>query len=82
MERAETLGFGPRQFLLDHGVDAAPARAFVESFPQLGQVLRVAGCDDLDMAVFGVAHPAAKIEPGGFAMDKPAKSDALDAAFD
>src|SRR5277367_5389930 len=49
---------------------------------QFGQVVLVASGEDLDMAVFGIANPAPKVEFSGFAMDKPAKTNALDAAFD
>ncbi len=82
MERAEALGFRFRQLLLQDGVDAASSRALAEGRLQLGKVSRIAGGDDLDMAVFGVAHPAAEIDRGGFAMHEPAESNALDAAFD
>src|SRR5271170_387037 len=34
------------------------------------------------MAIICIADPAAKVERGGLAVDEPAKSDALDAAFD
>jgi len=82
VKRAETFRFGFRQFLPHDGIDAASARASPQGFVQLVEVRRVARGDDFDMAVFGIAHPAAKVKPGSFAMDKPPKSDALDAAFD
>ena len=47
---------------------------------QLFQVFRLAGGDDFDLAVIGVADPAAQAKLGGFAMDEPAKADALHAA--
>lgn len=82
MKRAEAFSFGINKLLHQDGVDPTPARAFVESFVELGQVRPIAGRDDFNVTVFGVADPAAKIECGGLTMDKPAKSNALHAAFD
>jgi hypothetical protein len=82
MKRAEAFGFGVNQSLHENGVNAASARAFVQSFVELGQVRFIAGGNDLNVTVFGIADPAAKVEGSGFAMNEPAKSYALDAAFD
>ena len=54
----------------------------MQSFLELSQVRPIADGDDLDVTVFGIADPAAKVESGSFAVNEPAKSDALDAAFD
>ena len=68
--------------MFDDGVDAAAAGAFVELGAEFGEVFRVAGGDDFDVAGVGVADPAAEAELGGFAVDEPAEADALDAAAD
>ena len=40
-----------------------------------------AGGHNFDVAVFGVAHPAAQVEFAGFALDKPAKANTLHTAL-
>jgi hypothetical protein len=82
VKRTEAFSFGFCEFLLDDGIDAASAGAFAQGLMQFGKVVRLSGGEDLDMAVFSVADPAAQANFGSFAMDEPAKSDALDAAFD
>jgi len=49
---------------------------------QFSKVFLIAGGDDLDMAIFSIADPPAKVKRGGLAMYEPAKSDALNAALD
>jgi hypothetical protein len=82
LKRAKAFGFGVRQFLLEDGVDPAAARAFVHCLVKLVEVRLFAGHDHLDVTVFGVPHPSAKVESRRFAMDKPAKANALYAALD
>jgi len=77
LEGAEVLGFLFVQVVFDEAIDAAAARATAETFTKVGQIFSGAGRDDFDVAVFGVAHPAAEVELAGFAVNIPAESDAL-----
>jgi hypothetical protein len=81
-EVAEVGRFGFVELVLDDFVDAAAAGAFFEFGAELVEVFARAGGDDFDIAGVGVADPAAKAELGGFAVDEPAKADALNAAAD
>jgi len=81
-EVAEVSGFGFVEFVLDDLVDAAAAGTFLELGAEIGEVFGGAGGEDFDVAGVGVADPAAKAELGGFAVDEPAKADALNAAAD
>jgi hypothetical protein len=67
--------------VLDEAVDAAAAGASAEALAEIGEVFDRTGCDDFDIAFFGVADPAVEVEFAGFAMDEPAESYALDAAL-
>ncbi len=78
----EIGGFGFVDLVLDELVNAAAAGAFFERGAEFVEVFRWADGEDLDVAGVGVAHPAAKAELGGFAVDEPTKADALDAAAD
>jgi hypothetical protein len=81
-EEVEGGGFGFGQFVLDDGVDAAAARAFVEFGAELCEGFGVASGEEFDFAVVGVADPSAQAERGGLAMDEPAKADALHTSAD
>jgi hypothetical protein len=78
----EAGGFGFFELVLDDLVDTAAAGAFFELGAEFVEVFGRAGGDEFDVAGVGVADPAAQAELGGFAMDEPAKADALNAAAD
>jgi len=78
----EAGGFGFVELVLDDLVDATAARALSELSAEFVEVFGRAGGDDFDVPGVGVADPAAKAELGGFAVDEPAKADALYAAAD
>src|SRR5438105_12515589 len=63
-------------------IDAAAAGASAEGDHEVLKLVGLAGGEDFDRSVVGVADPAVEAELGGFAMHEPAESDALDAAFD
>jgi hypothetical protein len=81
-EGVEAAGFGLVHVVLDYVVDAGAAGAFAEAGAKLVEVAGAACGDDFDVAVLGVADPAAEVELGGLALDEPAEADALDAAAD
>jgi len=81
-EEVEGGGFGFGEFVFDDGIDAAAARAFVEFGAELGEGPGVAGGEHFHVASIGVADPSAQAEFGGFAMDEPAKADALNTSAD
>jgi hypothetical protein len=66
------------EVVLDELVDTAAARASAEASAEFGEIFDGAGGEHFNLAVFGVAHPAAEIEFAGFAMNEPAEADALD----
>jgi hypothetical protein len=68
--------------VLDDFVDAAAAGAFLERGAQLGEGCWIAGDDDFDFAVFGVAHPAFELKLAGLAMYEPAEAYPLNTASD
>jgi hypothetical protein len=53
----------------------------VECSSKIGKLLRVTGGYHLYMSILGVAHPALQPELAGLAMDEPAESHTLHAAF-
>jgi hypothetical protein len=78
LERTQSgngLGFG--NFYV---IDSRGARAFAQTLVQACQLLARALRQYLDGAVRIVADPACDLQDVGFALDKPAKTDALDAA--
>ena len=68
--------------MFQYGIDAASARAFVQRNLQLREQFSLARGDYFDMSLVGVLHPAAQTKFSGFAVDEPAKTDSLNAAFD
>ena len=70
-------GFGFDEFVLEDGVYAAAAGAFVQFGAQLGKGLGGAGGDHFDLTRVIVADPAVKAEFSGLAMDEPAEAYAL-----
>ena len=78
----EAGGFGFVELVFGDFVDPAAAGAFFELGTEFLEVFGWAGGEDFDGAVVGVADPAAEAELGGFAVDEPAKADALNAAAD
>jgi hypothetical protein len=63
--------------VFEEAVDAAAAGAAAEALAQFVQVFCGAGGHDFDVAVFGVADPAAEVEFAGFAVNEPAEAYAL-----
>jgi hypothetical protein len=81
VKRTETFGLRFGQLLFEYTVYSASARAFVQRLAKFSQILGLARCNNLNMAVIGVAHPAVQAEFGGFAMDEPAEPNSLNTAF-
>jgi len=81
-EVAEIGGFGFVELVLDDLVDAAAAGTFLKLGAEFSEVFGWAGGEDFDVSSVSVADPAAEAELGGFAVDEPAKADALNAAAD
>ena len=63
-------------------VDAAAAGAAAEALAEFIEVFGGASGDNFDVAIFGVADPAPKIEFAGFAVNEPAEAYSLYAALD
>lgn len=81
LEGAEVFGFFVVEVVFDETIDAAAARAAAEALAELVEVFGGAGGDNFDVAVFGVADPAAQVEFAGFAVNEPAKADTLHASL-
>ena len=62
-------------------VNACPAWALTQAGAKLGKILESAGCDDLDVAFFGVADPAGEAQFTRLAVNEPAEADTLDATL-
>jgi hypothetical protein len=67
--------------MFDEAIDAAAAWTLPQALSQFGKVFDRTGDDDFDIAVFGIADPAAQFEFAGFAMDEPPESDTLHATL-
>jgi anthranilate synthase/aminodeoxychorismate synthase-like glutamine amidotransferase len=67
--------------VLDEPVDAAAARAAAQIGAQLGQVLVVTVRHHFNIAVLGIAHPAAQLQLAGLAVHKPAETYPLHATL-
>jgi len=80
-EGAQVGGFGFFERMFDEAVDAATARAAAQAGAEFGKVGGFAVCDDFNIAFFRVAHPAAKVEFAGFAVNEPAEADTLHPAL-
>jgi hypothetical protein len=63
--------------MFDQAVDPASAWTSAQAGAQLGQFGFVAVGNYFNIAVFGVANPAAQIKFAGFAVHIPAEADAL-----
>ncbi len=81
-EGGQLGGFGFVEVVLDEAIDTTAAGPAAQAGTQLGQILLLAGGYDLDIAVFGVADPAAEAQLTGFAVDEPAETDTLYTALD
>lgn len=79
-----TQGFSLSVFerVLDDAIDTAAARTAAEAGPEFGQILLCAAGDDFDVALIGVADPAAQIKFAGFTLDEPAETNPLHPALD
>jgi hypothetical protein len=77
LKRSERLSFALGQFVFDYGIDAASARALAQLDAEIFKRLRIACGYDFNLAGIGIAHPAAQAQLSGFAVNKPAKADAL-----
>jgi hypothetical protein len=67
--------------VLNQAINAAAARAAAQTGAKLGEVGFTASGYDFDIAIFGVANPAAQFELAGFAVNKPAKAYSLHTAL-
>jgi hypothetical protein len=81
LEGAEILCFFVVKVVFDETVDATAAGAAAEALTEIRQILGGAGGNYFNIAVFGVAHPAAEVEFAGFAVNEPAEAHALYAAL-
>jgi hypothetical protein len=81
LEGAEILSFFFIEVVFEEAVDAAAAWAAAEAVAKLVEVFGSAGGDDFNVAIFGVADPAAEIEFAGLPVDKPAEAYTLHATL-
>jgi hypothetical protein len=81
-KRSQALAFFRVQLVLDYAIDAAAARTAAERLAKLVDHGGFTFGHDFDVAILSVAHPAAELEGGGFALDEPAKTHALHASTD
>lgn len=65
--------------MFDDLVDAGATRAAAKAGTQFAEIILGTGGYDFDIAVFGVADPAAEVEFLGFTMHEPAEADPLHA---
>jgi len=65
--------------MLDDAVDTAAARAALQARAQFVKIAGRACRDYFNVAILGVAHPAAQIELRGLALNEPAKAHPLHA---
>jgi len=68
--------------VLYYAVDAASTRTAAQAGAEFVEVSLFAVDYHFNIAVFGVAHPAAQVELAGFAVNVPAEAYTLYAAFD
>ncbi len=80
-EGAQGIGFLFLEKVFDDVIDAAAAGAASQAGAEFGEVAVVAGGNYFDVAVFGVADPAAQVEFAGLAVHEPAEADALNSAL-
>jgi hypothetical protein len=76
-ERAQVGGFSLVKVVLDKLVNAGSSGAAAQAGPQFVEVVYRTGGHDLNIAVLGIAYPAAQIEFTGLAMNEPAESHSL-----
>jgi len=74
-EAGDWVGFGDFYF-----VNPGGSRTFAKTMMQAGKLLAFTLGEDFDGGVGIVANPAGDLKDVGFAFDKPAEADALDAA--
>jgi len=67
--------------VFEDAVDASASRAFAEADAKFGEIGWSAGCNDLNVAVFGVADPTGQAEFAGLAVDEPAEAYTLNATL-
>ncbi len=75
------IGFFVIEVVLDEAINAAAARATAEAVAEVREVFGRAGSYDFNIAVFGVAYPAAQVELAGFAVNERAEAYALHPAL-
>ena len=80
-EGRKVLSFAVVERVLNDAIDAAAARAAFEAGAQIFEIGGLAGSDNFNGAIFGVAHPAAQFEFAGLALHEPAETYALYAAL-
>jgi hypothetical protein len=81
-EDVEGGGFAFIERVLKDVVYTAAARATTKTDTQIIEILGVASGNNLDIAVFCITDPAAKVQFAGLSVNKPAKTDTLHAATD
>src|ERR1700761_455250 len=77
LKRSERLTFALGQFVFNNGIDAASARTLAQFDAEVFKRLRIACGDDFNLAGIGIAHPAAQAKLCRFAVNEPAKANAL-----
>src|SRR6202167_244618 len=82
LERFQAIGHRFLHVALIYSIHTAAARAAFEHGAKFGQLLLAARYHDLDLACVGIADPTLQSARPRFAMDKPAKANSLNTAFD
>ena len=67
--------------MFEDAVNACATWALAQAGAEIGEVAGSSRGDDFDVAFFGVADPAGETEFASFAVDKPAKANALNATL-
>jgi hypothetical protein len=67
--------------VLDEAIDAAAAWAALQTGTKFVEIGGLAGGDNFHVTLFGVAHPATKVEFAGLAVHEPAEANTLHAAL-
>src|SRR5207248_815243 len=77
--KLRALTFG--QFMFQHSIDAAATRTLSQRILQFSKFFSRARSHDLHMSILCIPHPPAQTNLRRLPLHKPAKADALHAAF-
>ena len=76
-EYIESSGLAVVEPVLQNAIHPAATGTATETAAEVIKVFCRAGSDDLDIAVFCVANPAAQLQLAGLTVNKPAETDTL-----